>query len=141
MELDQVSNNFLKTNLYLLPISKIRYRYHSLFFEFLLLLSGDVHPNPGPLDTNLNKMWEPFKKRGLHFIHININSLLPKIEELRSIALKSHAAIIDITESKLDDSVSNSEIDIDNYTLIRCNRNRHGGGDACYIRDDINFTQ
>ena len=141
MELDQVSNNFLKTNLYLLPISKIRYRYHSLFFEFLLLLSGDVHPNPGPLDTNLNKMWEPFKKRGLHFIHININSLLPKIEELRSIALKSNVAIIGITESKLDDSVSNSEIDIDNYTLIRCDRNRHGGGVACYIRDDINFTQ
>ena len=62
---------------------------------------------------------------------------MPKIEELRSIALKSNAAIIGITESKLDDSV----IDIDNYTLIRCDRNRHGGGVACYIRDDINFTQ
>ena len=96
---------FISFNLYLFPISKIRYRYHSLFFHFLLLLSGDINPNPGPQNDQLNKMWEPFEKRGLHFIHININSLLPKIDEIRSIALKSNAALIGITESKLDDSV------------------------------------
>ncbi len=39
--------------------------------------------------------------------------MLPKIDEIRSIALKSNAAIIGITESKLDDSVSNTEIHID----------------------------
>ena len=27
--------------------------------------------------------WKNFKKKGLHFIHININSLLPKIDELQ----------------------------------------------------------
>ena len=86
-------------------------------------------------------MWEPFVKRGLHFIHINVNSLLPKIDELRSIAKKSNAAVIGITESKLDDSVLNSEIHIDNYSLIRCDRNRHGGGVACYVRDDISYNQ
>ena len=86
-------------------------------------------------------MWEPFVKKGLHFIHVNINSLLPKIDELRSIAQKSNAAVIGITESKLDESVLNSEIHIDNYSLIRCDRNRHGGGVACYVRDDINYNQ
>ena len=86
-------------------------------------------------------MWEPFVKKGLHFIHVNINSLLPKIDELRSIAKKSNAAVIGITESKLDESVLNSEIHIDNYSLIRCDRNRHGGGVACYVRDDISYNQ
>ena len=76
-----------------------------------------------------------------NFIHLNINSLLPKIDELRSIARKSNAAVIGITESKLDESVLNSEIYIDNYSLIRCDRNRHGGGVACYVRDDISYNQ
>ena len=49
--------------------------------------------------------------------------------------------MIGITESKLDDTVPDSEIHIDNYNIIRCDRNRHGGGVACYVRDDINFNQ
>ena len=56
-----------------------------------------------------------FEKRGLHFIHLNINSILPKIDELRLIAFKSHAAVIGITESKIDDTVLDGEIMIDGY--------------------------
>ena len=37
----------------------------------------------------------------LHFLHININSLLPKIDELKCTANKTKAAIIGITESNL----------------------------------------
>ena len=84
---------------------------------------------------------EIFKKGGLHFIHININSLIPKIDEIRSIAQNTNAAVIGITESKLDETVHNSEINIENYVLIRNDRNRKGGGVACYIREDINFTE
>ena len=32
------------------------------------------------------------------------------------------------------------EIDIDNYKIIRCDRNRHGGGVACYITNDISYN-
>ena len=72
--------------------------------------------------------WKVFNKRGLHLIHLNINSLLSKIDELRAIAKKSRAAVIGITESKLDESVTDEEINIDGYELIRSDRNRHGGG-------------
>ena len=63
------------------------------FYQFLILLSGDISLNPGPsqyLQGNDNK-FQPFHKRGLHFLHINANSLLlksiqthqtPKIEEI-----------------------------------------------------------
>ena len=84
--------------------------------------------------------WKVFNKRGLHLIHLNINSLLSKIDELRAIAKKSRAAVIGITESKLDESVTDEEINIDGYELIRSDRNRHGGGVACYIRNDISFN-
>ena len=45
-----------------------------------------------------------------------------------------------ISESKLDDSVPTSEIQIDEYDLLRYDRNRHGGGVACYIRNDLSYN-
>ena len=103
----------------------------------LLLLSGDISLNPGPFyqDTmQCSNEWNVFKKRGLHFIHLNINSLLSKIEELLYIAKSTNAAIIGISESKLDASVLDSEISIYNYKILLSDRNRQGGGVACYVR-------
>ena len=69
-----------------------------------------------------------FEKRGIHFILLNINSILPKIDELRLIAFKSHAAVIVITESKIDDTVLDGEIIIDGYMPISSDKTRHGEG-------------
>ena len=71
--------------------------------------------------------WKVFSKRGLHFIHLNINSVLSKIDELRIIANKSKGGVIGITESKLDKTVLDREINIDGHELVRSDRNRHGG--------------
>ena len=90
------------------------------------------------IDENI---WSPFRKRGMHFLHININSILPKVEELRQIAKLSDASIIGISESKLDETVLDGEICIDGYKLIRADRNRNGGGVACYIKSDIALNQ
>ena len=65
--------------------------------------------------------------------------MLPKIDELRNIAKLSNAAVIGISESKLDDSILSSEIHIDNYNTLHCDWNRHGGGVVCYIRNDLSF--
>ena len=66
--------------------------------------------------------------------------MLPKIDELRHIARLTNAAVMGISESKLDDSVPTSEIQIDEYDLLRYDRNRHGGGVACYIRNDLSYN-
>ena len=71
---------------------------------------------------------------------MNIKSLLSKIDELREITRKTRATVIGITESKLDGSVLDGEINIDGYELVRSDRNRHGGGVACYIHSDISFN-
>ena len=83
--------------------------------------------------------WQAFINRGLHLIHLNINSLLPKIDELRYIAKRTNAVMIGISESKLDSTVLDSEIYIENYEILRFDNNRHGGGGACYIRSDISY--
>ena len=84
--------------------------------------------------------WNILKPRGLYFIHLNINSLLPKIEEVRIIAKSTNAAIIRISESKLGQSVLEPEIQIDDNKILRCDRNRHGGGVAFYIRNDLSYN-
>ena len=83
---------------------------------------------------------ERFKDRGLHFIHLNIKSLLPKIEKLRYIARSANADVIGICESKLDASVLDPEKSTDNYKILRCDRNRQGGGVACYVRNDLSYN-
>ena len=70
----------------------------------------------------------------MHFVHINANSILSKIEEVRIIASKTKAAVIGISESKLDENVLNGEINIPGYNILRSDRNRHGGGVLCYIK-------
>ena len=52
-------------------------------------------------------------------IHLNINSVLTKIDELRVVAKKSKAAIIGVTESKLDATVLDGEVSIDGSDTIR----------------------
>ena len=78
-----------------------------------MLLSNDLSLHPGPIQispaVNVN-IWELLNKNGLHFLHTNIDSLLPKTDELKCIAHKTKVAIIGITESKLDHNVPDLEV-------------------------------
>ena len=62
-----------------------------------------------------------------------------KIDEIRYIATRTNAAIIGISESKLDKTILQSEIQVSNYELLRCDRSRNGGGVTCYIRNIKNI--
>ena len=42
--------------------------------------------------------WSSFNKKGLHFLHLNVNSLLPKIDEVKYIAKRTNATIIGNSE-------------------------------------------
>ena len=104
-----------------------------------MILSGDISLIPGPFSNPQlfkEEEWRAFSNRGLHLIHLNITNLLPKIDELTDIAKRTKAAVIGIWESKLDGTVLDPEIYIDNYEILRFDRNRHGRGVACYIKSD-----
>ena len=76
----------------------------------------------------------------MHFIHININSLLPKIDEVRYIVNITNASIIGISETKLDKSILSSELEIGGYDSVRPDRSRRGGYVACYIKSSIAYS-
>ena len=102
-------------------VTNLKHKDYNNSYQFLLLLSGDVSLNPGlfqispALKTNI---WKLLNKKGLHFLHININSLLPKIDELKCIANNAKAAIIEITESKLDHTIPDLEVDLPGYDIL-----------------------
>ena len=65
---------------------------------------------------------------------------MSKIDELRDITNYIKPAILGITESKLDSSVTNAEVNINDYSIVRNDRNKMCGGVACYIRNDLCFN-
>ena len=128
----------------ILTISKLKaIKNNKSSYRLILILSGDISLNPGPVynhhPPNLQEWEDKFKIKGLHLL--NVNSLLPKIDALRYIAKLSNAAVMGITESKLDDCILDSEIQIDNYQILCCDRNRKRGGVACYIINDLSYIE
>ena len=104
------------------------------------MLNNATHTPETKLENCLeNDQWKAFNKRGLHLILLNINSVLLKIDELREIAKKTRATVIGLTETKLDATILDGEVNIEGYELIRSYINRHGGGVACCIRNDVAF--
>ena len=109
----------------------------------LLLLSVNISLNSGPVyqDTmQCLREWNVLSSRIFHFMPLNINSLLSKIEELCYTAKSTNAAVMEICESKLDASALEQEISLDNYKILCCDRNRHSWGVACYVGNDLSYN-
>ena len=68
---------------------------------------------------------------------MNINSLLPKLDELWEIIKISNPTVIGITETNIDHSICDSEISVDWCCAIRRDRKRRGGGIVCYVTSNI----
>ena len=64
---------------------------------------------------------------------------MPKIDEVCYIANITNVSIIGISETKLNETILSSELEIDGYDLVRLDRSRRGGGVACYIKDLIAY--
>ena len=78
--------------------------------------------------------------KGFKLVCININSLFKHIDEIRYILINSPLEVLAINESKLDDTISDTEVCIPGYIIIRKDRSRSGGGVALYIRENLSYT-
>ena len=86
------------------------------------------------------KLYDCFKKKGLHIIHFNARSLLPKLADVCTLVVEFNAAIVCVTETWLDDSVMDSEIELSGYVVQRKDHKRSGGGVCMYVRSDLVFN-
>ena len=81
----------------------------------------------------------------LSFCYLNARSLLarssdgmPRFDHLYNYAVVENSYdIILITETHIDQTIDDIEINISGYQLFRKDRNRNGGGVAIYCRDEL----
>ena len=64
--------------------------------------------------------------KGLKIASLSVNSLTKHIDEIRVLLADNLFDILSINESKINWSVSDSEVFIHNYTLLRRDRTRQG---------------
>lgn len=69
------------------------------WFVLLLLLSGNIHPNPGPELAQLQTPEELKSSNGIRFFHLNVRSLVNKLDAVRIWADLTDADIIILTET------------------------------------------
>ncbi len=80
------------------------------------------------------------KSKGLKIANLNVNSLMKHLDEIRLILNNNALDILAINESKIDNQISNNEIHIDGFNIIRKDRNRFGGCVVLYVRQNISFS-
>ena len=78
--------------------------------------------------------------KGFKLACVNVNSLFKHIDEIRYILINSPLEVLAINESKLDDTISDTEVYIPGYVIIRKDRSRSGGAVALYIRENLSYT-
>lgn len=91
-------------------------------------------------DPPMENRFQCFRKHGLHFIHLKAHCLLLKVDEFCILARHTNTAVIGVTETWLDILVSDSEVEIPGYSIVRNTRQCIGGGVCIYICSDIAFN-
>lgn len=77
---------------------------------------------------------QDFQKEGMHILHLHINILISKIDEVCCVP------IIGIGQSKLDLSILNTKADMEVYDVIRLNCSGRGGGVTWYIIKSLSYN-
>ena len=78
--------------------------------------------------------------KGLKLYHLNVCSLLPKIDELRITngISNNEASVVCFSETHLSSNIIDSDLLLNGYNLFRRDRlNKSGGGIAAYVNRDI----
>ena len=73
--------------------------------------------------------------------HVNVRSLCNKKDAISYILSQSKLDIFCITESWLDESILDSEVQVSGYVIERKDRNRQGGGVLLYIKESIKYAR
>lgn len=77
----------------------------------------------------------------LKICHLNVRSLLPKIDDIRDYCARSSMDIFCVSESWLGDAVPDDSLYIDGYILMRQDRagDNHGGV-AIYLNKNLKYA-
>ena len=79
--------------------------------------------------------------KGVRIMCLNIYSILKHFDEIKIFLDEKKPHIMGLNETKLDSSIGDDELSIEGYSLVRKDRNTHGGGVELYVHNDIPFIK
>ena len=101
---------------------------------WLLLICGDIEPNPGPERT------PEISEKTLSIFHGNIRSLRNKLNYIVDII--EDYDVVFLTETHLDSNITDSDLYISGFEIpVRKDRNSHGGGIIMYYKSYVRITR
>lgn len=134
------TNGRFKQRLVKYSSGRVAYYSNSVATKQIILLCRDVEVNPGDSNTDNTLSTEKriVEKGSSWIISLNCRSLYRTIDELRIVFQHNKPLAILLTETWLNESVSDHELTLNGYQLMRRDRKeRRGGGCAVYIMDGI----
>ena len=88
-----------------------------------------------------NSVGSDRKLKVVKIMCLYIDSLLKHLDETQIFVEQEMPHVPGINETKLDENVSDDEIALEGYTVIRNDRNTSGGGVALFVHNDIPFIK
>ena len=94
-----------------------------------------------PTVNHAKILWDrKSKPKGIFGAHLNIRSLLPKHDEVKSLVMDSNLHFLGLSETWIHSGIQTGLIDIPGYTCYRNDR-KIGRGVALYLRDYMTCTE
>ena len=110
-------------------------------FNIILLLLNDIHLNPGPSDTG-HPSPITFNTKCLKVAHLNVCSLLGKVDELRMLMTHTPFDMLTLSETWLSKDVLDCEISLPGYSSVQKDQTiQCGGGVITYIKHGLIFSE
>ena len=78
-----------------------------------------------------------YQQPGLKIGHLNVDGLRGKLPEIKLVLQETGLDILAIRETKLAANVTENEIGMDGYFVVRKDRDRNGGGVLIYCKDSL----
>ena len=96
------------------------------------------YANDGPLNSSSRIVVSRQRdERELLIMHLNINSLQKKLEDLKQLISDFKAQVIFLSETKIDSSYPSKQFKIDGYNIYRKDRVKGGGGVMAYVSSSL----
>ena len=82
-----------------------------------------------------------FRKSCLNIAHLNVNGLRSKLDFIKILLFQEKFDILCLNETKIDSTVSDSDIAVPGYLLHRLDRTAHGGGTLIYYSKSLDVKR
>ena len=103
-------------------------------------INGPEHPPKSKQnDTSVNKIRNSTGRKGLLICSLNAPSSVKHKDESEILEAENKIDIIAVNETKLENTIDDSVVSINDFIFLRRDRNRYGGGVAMFIRNTIDF--